>query len=191
MKYIIRQLTCPMEVIAAQRLLHNDYRYNQKWEPRPDNPSNVRYLNGRLRDAFEDKAVWFGAYYKGEIVGCIRIITVDMEVGRYIPMPYDETAGEINRLCIAKEHRGTSVMMLLSVHAFIWGLRNGRKTAYTTFPPKLARYYEKLGWESVLVFKYHQTDPEERVLLSLSIGYWSFAKYAVKSIIVTVKRWFK
>jgi hypothetical protein len=181
--YAVRRLNKD-QIIEAQCLLHDDYRYNQKWYLLPDNPSNLRYLDGRLRDDFEDTAVWFGTFYKGKIVATIRFINGDLEVSRYLDLPLPVGTFEVNRLCVRKDFRGSLALPLVSFYSFVWGLINGYKTACTTFSPKLAKHFVKLGWQdSGVRFRYHPSDKEERVLLLLPGSVYGLIKYAIRSVL--------
>ena len=172
MKYTIRQLTCPMEVIVAQRLLHDDYRYNQKWEPLPGNPSNARYLNGRLRDDFEDKAIWFGAYYKGELIGSLRIIPGELELARYTTfVGYTDRDAEVNRMVIRPEHQGSSVLTLLGLWSYFYLLRNGYSRMWGSPNTRIAMKSLRYGWKDTGIrFKYNTVDTMECALIYLPVS---------------------
>jgi hypothetical protein len=187
--YKIRKLN-RSEIIEAQKLLYRDYKFEQKWEI-PLNPSNVRYENERLRDDFELIATWFGAFYKGQIVGCLRYIPAragKLEVSRYIDFKIEDSAIELNRLSIDKKHRGGYVLDIITIKAYLHAIKHGYKVAYTTSPPPLAKIFINLGWNDTgVIFKYNPDDSETRCLIKIQGSKLNLVRYVINSILRKLK----
>ncbi len=179
----------PDQIIDAQRLLYRVYGLELDWQPIPGNLSNMRYEDGRCRDDFENTAIWFGAFHKNVLIGCLRVITGDLEASRYAEFPVNVTTIETNRMCIEKAHRKSTAIALMTLCGLLYCIPKGYKTVYGTVAPQTARRLLNLGWkETGIQFKYDKNDPEERVLLSLDISRIGIIKYALRSIRDWLKR---
>jgi hypothetical protein len=180
--YSVKRLT-GQHIINAQRLLHKIYKEEQGWDPAPNNPSGVHYLDGRLRDNFESTAVWLGAYKGGELIGCMRLILGDMEIQQYIDIPYDETVLEISRRAILKEHRGGMAQLLMGIRAYWYSAARGYTRMYGAPPVKEAQKAHIYGWvDTGKRFKYVQTDTEYRAIVYLDLSLTQFLLYILRYI---------
>jgi len=187
--YNIRQLSA-IEIPEAQRLLYKLYKEELNWSPALNNASGVRYEEERLRDDFENTAIWFGAYHKNVLVGCYRLIISDIELLRYATVPTDKHTVELTRMAVLKEYRGTSVLTLLGISSYWYALKHGCTRCYGPVRKKTAIKSVKYGWQDTGIrFKYDINDPEETILLVLPLSYISLLKYFLKYTLKFLKFW--
>lgn len=115
----IRQLQSN-EIIKALHLLYNVYVEEQGWMPPSSNKSGFEIredTQGKfLYDSFVEQATWFGAWYKGDLVGCFRVLLYPhSELIRYIKkLPESLScapASELNRLAFVKKWRGEQAIL--------------------------------------------------------------------------------
>ncbi len=179
----------PDQVKDAQHLLYEVYIKELGWKLTPNNKIGACCEDNRLRDAFENTAIWFGAYYKNKLIGCLRVIPNAAEVSRYLALSIKPNSVETNRMCIAKEHRRSLVIALMTLKGFFYCIKNGYTTVYGTVAPKTVGRLLRLGWQRTgIEFKYEVSDPETCVLLSLSITKIGVILYILRSILDLAKR---
>ncbi|MBW2642679.1 MAG: cyclic nucleotide-binding domain-containing protein [Deltaproteobacteria bacterium] len=171
-----RQLDCEDEIQEAMHLLHTIYVLEQGWIPLESNPSRVRIksLSGRkmLVDKFSYTAHWFGAFHKGHLVGCFRVLPYPLhELKEYRDLPLflaHSGVSELNRLAVAPAYRGHKfVMLLLARIACDHALLLGPVTYVTAPTPEPAKLFENLGLTraSLPPFKYNMKETGEVDLL--------------------------
>lgn len=120
----IRVAPLPLsQVPEAQKLLYNVYN----WKSQPNNPSNVRIEDGRLRDDYETTTIYFGArdVTTHRLVGVTRLISninQRLEISRYktnFDIADDALVCEINCHVVIKEWRQTGAIHYLIAHMIL------------------------------------------------------------------------
>lgn len=163
----------PAELHRAQHLLYGVYVEEQGWEPVLPNPSAVwaDHENRRLRDAFEDRAVWIGVEdRRGRLVGLTRLLPRSrfgqLELERYtrLPAALTEVDGEIvepNRLAILPSHRNSFTLLVLHLAVEQVARQLGAVRSISAMQPRTARAVrDGYGWRSAGIrFRYAPSDP--------------------------------
>lgn len=109
------------KVPEAQQLHYEVYHREQAWHPEPGNPSNVRFVGGRLRDDYEDSSIYIGGrdLDTQELIAVCRVMSnIDnpLEVSKYgatFQVPQDGVICETNRTAISKKWRKSGAVHYL------------------------------------------------------------------------------
>lgn len=115
----------------ACELLYKVYIEEAKWMFSKNNPSllRVEIKKGKklLIDRFVEKAVWFGAFDNGLLIGCARLCSTD-ENGKFEVEGYKNSKNiskylsnndfEMGKVAVKKEYKGQKVLHLLYLKAF-------------------------------------------------------------------------
>ena len=116
-----------------------------------------------ITDKYTSDAVWFGAYYKCELIGCFRVLE-NLELPGYIDIPkvLELQSTELNRLAIRGDYRNHRVVTLMLLRtAFDYAFSLNPVVYVTAECPEPSGMFQRMGLirYNFDEFKYHDTDP--------------------------------
>lgn len=176
----------------ACALLYKTHVEESNWKFESDNPSKIRVeVRGNqklLVDRFTDEAVWFGAFEKEKLIGCVRLLFVDknnqfeMEgykgsdiIQQYLPR--DKThCVEINRAAVMSAYSGLGIMKQLFSAAFQYCEENQYSVFGASRHGYIIALFKKIRFPLKIeyAFKYEKND-------TLAVNFY-FADYAKSEV---------
>lgn len=173
----IRPLTTSEQIESACALLHDIYIERQKWNFADDNPSQLRaeMRNQRwvLVDRYTDNAIWFGAFDRDNLVGCVRLVGADqdrrLEVD-YYPSSSDamtflnsterDRCVEIQKVVTSIAYVGRGIVKRLMLACFRYCQEHRLHIVALTHNGYLQSLFRKIDFRLIreAAFKYEQQD---------------------------------
>ncbi|XP_068670126.1 uncharacterized protein [Montipora foliosa] len=184
MDFSVKVLNDYESVNSAKRLLYDVYIHEMGWEFCEDSPTGFRIDKDKrnepiLCDAFDDAAVWFGAYKDGKLIGVTRAVQrnndlgkLDLELYPASELPsmrriFQGNASynlvEVQRGAVAKDFRNTqpSIIHLLLLFVFSFAQEKGLSVICPTVFPVLETLFSRAGMRLVEKnFTYGEGDEE-------------------------------
>lgn len=173
----IQRLIRPNQIENAGILLHEIYIEQMNWKFNPDNPSKIHIRTNDnkkiLTDRFTNKAIWFGAFDKNILVGCIRLCGIDengqLEVESYpsskpihddIPDKTKKTVFEITKLATKRSYAGKGIVKKLFLACFKHCQENHASVIACTHNGYLKSLFKKIEFPLIKeqIFKYEEQD---------------------------------
>lgn len=166
-EFTFRILESSGEIREAKRLLYQCYVQEGEWDIPSQSASDIKATmlsdGWELTDKYSSDAVWFGAYYKSELIGCFRVLK-QLELPGYMDIPevlkFQST--ELNRLAIRSDYRNHRVVTLMLLRtAFDYAFSLNPVVYVTAECPEPSGMFQRMGLIRFDFdeFKYHDTDP--------------------------------
>jgi PAS domain S-box-containing protein len=172
----ISTLTTQELIEEACSLLYKVYIEHGQWNFLEDNPSKLRieYISNRklLVDRFTHKAIWFGAFNSGQLVGCIRLCGIDednkFEIEGYsssqtvwhnLP-PLRSSCMEMTKLAVNAKDSGQGIARRLLLAAFQYCEKHKLSVFTCTHNGYLKSLYSSIEYplKMEFAFKYEPQD---------------------------------
>ena len=198
----IKKLDTPELIEDACALLYVVHFEQFGWKFSPDNPSQLRVKikDGRrlLVDRFTDNAIWFGAFDNSQLLGCVRLTSVDennkleMEsygnsavIQKYLPKDKSHCV-EITRCAVlpTQNRRNFRVHDLL-LFTFEYCENNQYSICTTTSNEYLISMLKRIHFplKSEHAFKYEDQDPAP-----VNFYFADYTKLEVKNMILNLRK---
>ncbi len=174
---IIKQLTTPELIDKAGALLHRTYIEQQKWNFSPDTPSKLRVEvksdQKILVDRFTEQAIWFGAMDGEELVGCLRLHSLDennqleletypstRSILKYIPQQDKHLCFEVTKMTTRQDYIGRGIVKRLFLTCFKYCEEQHYSIIACTHNGYLKALFKKIGLplKKEHAFKYEEHD---------------------------------
>lgn len=141
MDFCVKILNDYDSVNSAKRLLYEVYIHEMGWDFREDSPTGFRIAKDKLNepilcDAFDDDAIWFGAYKDDKIIGVTRAVQrsnalgkLDLELYPASELPSmrrifrgneSRQLVEVQRGAVAKDYRNTKPSIIQLLLSFVF-----------------------------------------------------------------------
>lgn len=183
----------------ACALLYKVYIEHMQWNFDVNNPSKLRVevKSGRklLVDNFTNKATWFGAFIKDQLIGCIRICGTDennrFEVERYNNsepvrdyLTQKNSCVELTKLAVESKYNGQGVARKILLAAFRYCDKHDLSVFTCTHNAYLKYFYGQIEFPLKVehAFKYEEQDP-----MPVNFYYASHEKDEVNDIVGNLK----
>lgn len=160
------------EIDRAREILKQVYCEELGWEPPKTNPINHRVEDGMLKDDYDDKVIWLGAYDADIMIGCARVFLgvkgthevelfdPDNELFSKLPDSYIE----INRIAVVPSYRRSNAVRIIMSYEFQLGMKYKMPILTTTTVTKLIKDFEGIFYH-VGTMRYYPEDDETNVLV--------------------------
>lgn len=168
MDFCVKILNDYESVNSAKRLLYEVYIHEMGWDFREDSPTGFRIAKDKLNepilcDAFDDDAIWFGAYKDDKIIGVTRAVQrsnalgkLDLELYPASELPSmrkifrgneSRQLVEVQRGAVAKDYRNTkpSIIQLLLLFVFSYAQERELNVICPTVFPVLETLFSRAG----------------------------------------------
>ena len=160
----VRLLKNSKEINSARKLLYKVYIEELKWLFNPQSLTKFHIQQSSdggkmLCDAFDQDALWVGAYKDDKLVGTIRIVTRDNRLGKLDLELYDDKKMpslakiytrciEMQRSAVDKEYRGSrSMLPLLSLFTLEHARQTNHGVCCTANIKHIQNILHKAGFE--------------------------------------------
>lgn len=174
---LVRELN-EREVDSATYLLHKEYVIKSGWKFSSENPSEIKVITKNNQDILVDRitryAIWFGAFDKSKLIGCIRLfkaienVPFEIEtypaaknsIDKFIDMS-EKNLYECSRPCVDFEYIDAGILEKLYLKVFYF-CRREKASLFGTSPNKdVHTVLKKIGLEfkKENAFKFENTNP--------------------------------
>lgn len=197
---IIKRLDSMELIEDACELLYMVHIKENPWGFSPDNPAKLRVKIKRNRsllvDRFTESAVWFGAFYNTQLVGCTRLTFTDENnkfevegygnssiIQTYLPLDKGHCV-ESSRTAVLQSNNGYGISRWLLLAVFKYCEDNKYSVLGTSHHGYIVRLFEKIGFplKKEYAFKYEENDP-----LKANFYFADYAKSEIKNMILNLE----
>lgn len=196
----IKKLGTVESIEDACALLYVVHIEEDTWDFSSDNPSQlrveIRNNKNLLVDRFTENAIWFGAFFDTNLVGCTRLTFPDennkLEMEGYNNSHFVQDflsvdksqCVESSRTAVLKRHNGLGISRCLLLAAFKYCEENRYSVFGTSNHKSIINLFDKIGYPLKIenAFKYEEQDPSP-----VNLYFADHAKLEIKNMILNLE----
>lgn len=194
---IVKRLESKRLIEEACELLYIVHIKEKLWDFSKNNPSQLRIeiKNNKklLVDRFTENAIWFGAFYNTQLVGCTRLTFVDENnkfeiegynnshiVQDYLPLDRSHCV-ESSRTAVLQSNKGYGISRFLLLAAFQYCENHKCSLLGASHHEHIINLFRKIGFPLKIesAFKYEDHDP-----LKVNFYFADYTKSEIKNMIL-------